>query len=343
MATYFRRFRTVPRGLALALALAVLTSSHVVPGQEPERREEELRRRAPQRERVLPPAKESGAADRDRERPTDRDQLRTGADRDVRDQRSTRDSSGAEQGRGSKGSPDPAILPGAGIPVAPPPLPPSSGWPVYGFEEEITLDCPEVWICPLDPADDYLAWKLVWQTSIPYRHFAELRGSGLSWAEVFEELDVEFWEPYYALGVTELPDSLMVPTDAALESLVLEVTSSIRLPRFPCDDPVVLDEWSTGGGLRRHVNDLLDEDIAQRISEETGWCVGSLMKSRELLGSWSRVTRRLSISPLIFEASFGIELQLEWADGRRHIRYPHEEAIRYVAESQLWPELSASY
>jgi hypothetical protein len=331
-----------PIWMGILILLLLAASPRGLGAQDPDERKETPRRRAPQRERVSPPVSHARDGGRAENRSSRQDQPRSQDGREIRDDRSTRNPPSGDQGGEQGDSTSPSVQPGASIPVAPPPLPPSSSWPVYGFEEEITLDCPDVWICPLDAVDDYLAWKLVWQTSIPYHHFAELRALDLSWAEVFDRLDVDFWEPYYALGETDVPDSLMMVDDASMRELVHQDTGGIRLPRFACEDPVVLDEWSTGGSLRRHVNDLTDEDIARRIAEETGWCVGSLMKAREVLGSWSRVARRLSISPLIFEASFGLELQLEWADGRRHIRYPQEEDVRYVAQSQLWPELSSS-
>ncbi len=212
-------------------------------------------------------------------------------------------------------------------------------------EEEFLLDCPDALVCPLNVVDDYLAWMLVRETSIPYRGIALLRSEGRSWAEIIDELGIAVWEVYAALGVSLPADDDPMREDL-LETAVGLSKAGIRLPVFRCEYPIEVNgvrdqpSFSSGSDLRSGDEgvDGVDEIIAGRIAEETGWCPDQLLEARSLLGSWSRVARHIYLSPFLFEASFGIDLTIDRVGGKRVLRYPPEKAIREVASRQAWPE-----
>jgi hypothetical protein len=206
-------------------------------------------------------------------------------------------------------------------------------------EPPIVLRCRDALVCPLNPRDDYLAWMLVRQTTIPYRGIAETLADVGSWEEAAKELSISDEEFYAALGQSPpREDDPLKPR--FIESAVEHHLAGVRLPRFACDYPVVL---KVDPELQRrwdlHPTDEIDDIVADRIADETGWCHDELIRAREALGTWGRVARKLSISPFLFEASFGLELRIDRVGRDRVARYPRDADIRDVAERGAWPEL----
>jgi hypothetical protein len=211
--------------------------------------------------------------------------------------------------------------------------------------EKLELDCDDALVCPLEPIDDFLAWKLVRQTSIPYRMIASARADGQSWAEALRALEVEPWEALAALGSEELVSDGPLDDDL-LQDAALGAASGVRLPSFGCELPVTIigvrdprlqSEDDFGFGANGQI-DYVAEAIADRISDETGWCRDELLEALGLLGSWTKVARDLYLSPYLFEASFGLDVVLETVGDEVLVRYPRDEDIHDIAERGAWPE-----
>lgn len=336
--------------IRLLLALLLLTTMATTAGAQDEDPRRERKPLREQREKQSPEKSKSEQERRDEPRESDRDR------RPIRDDRSDRDE--GAPGRGDRTDRDDDTPDSTGpvqtpawenprlVPDAPlTDLPGAGYYSDFSFEVAV-LDCPDAVVCWLEPLDDYYAWMLVGQTSIPYLNFALLRGDGLPWEEVLIELEIEPWEAYAAVGVEGPPADASRPlSDELLLDLAREHTVGISLPRFDCSFPVEIEgvapeDRSPDGRFDERYRDFVAEEIAARISEETGWCRSDLMQARRLLGSWSRVAKRLYISPFLFEASFGIELQIDQVGSRRLVRYPSEVVIREVAETGAWPEVT---
>lgn len=290
-------------------------------GGEPREQAEPLRRAQPQ-----PPAREERPrSDRDR----DQDKPKT------REPRET-----------PPAPPAPPRAPSQ-LPPATPLLPPSFGAsPNWLVEDFLVLDCRDARVCLLSPLDEYVAWMLAGQTTLPWRHLVDAKIDQRSWMEVLAYLDIALWELYAAFDLEmESASQDFPPTDAAVRGLAERHLNRIQPPTFHCRLPLELEGVSAyqldlQNGTSRALIDGIDDEIAARISDETGWCVDDLIAARKFLGDWPRTARELSISPFLFEVSFGI--QLDVLDLRtRVVRYPTEEQIRYVARRELWPELRA--
>lgn len=324
--------RTLGSPMLMALAIALCASTSVLAQETGERgrggsrdQGETLRRAEPrpparggQPVREIPP-------DRDR----DQDKPRTAPERPA--------------------DPAPSRPPGAPsqLPPATPLLPPSMGAPPqWLFEERIVLDCDTTRVCLLEPLDDYVAWMLSARTTIPWRYLVDARVDAGSWMEAIEFLDIAVWELYVALGQDASTNGTAPPlSDTEVRELATWHLQRIQPPSLSCNLPVELEGVSAyqldlQNGTQNSLIDAIDEEIAARIADETGWCIEDLLAARKFLGDWARAARELSISPFLFEVSFGI--QLDVLDLRtRIVRYPTEEQIRYVARGELWPELTA--
>lgn len=218
---------------------------------------------------------------------------------------------------------------------------------VWQEEDRIELDCPDHRVCAVDPLDEYLAWRLAAQTTIPWRHFIDGRIAERTWWDLLVELEVSAEEVYAALG-RDLPEDELdyLLADETLSERATEHLRGVRLPAFACTFPIPIEGWRRFGGSGRGDGsygtrelDWTDEAIADRIEEETGWCRDELLLARSVLGSWSAAARRLYLSPFLFEASFGIPLETQVLGSTKRVRYPAEEEIRDVAEFDRWPEL----
>ena len=282
----------------------------------------------------------------------------------------TRDDRGEDRGNGLRGEgeapgrvPDSPSPPETLTPRSPQTLSPPSATPYIPVtptytEREVEIHCDDTWVCVVDETDEYIAWMLSRQTSIPWKHFVIGRDEGLSWQALMDRLEIESWEFFAALDEeTPFDAKSTVLEDTRLRALAKAHLAGVDLRRFPCRFPVVLrgvgaqelpvrrhrgSPWPGDQRERRPVPlglDSVDDDIAERIVDETGWCFHSLIEAREFLGSWSRVAREFYLSPFLFEASFGIELEVRWLESRRRVEYPTEDRIREVAMNEAWPEL----
>jgi len=281
-------------------------------------------------------------------------------------QNETRDTRDEDRGGGLRGQGEPPDRPPA-PPLADPhgpkttqpyTVPPSGPTyiptvPTYQ-EQEIEIYCDDAWVCVVDELDEYIAWMLSRQTSIPWKHFVAGRDEGLSWQALVDQLGVESWEIFAALD-EEAPFDVKTTAlqDARLRAMAKAHLAGVDLRRFDCGFPVLLRGVSAEERNPRRSPfqtqhrrvappglDSVDDDIAARIESETGWCFQSLIEARKFLGSWSRVAREFYLSPFLFEASFGLELDVRWLDSRRRVEYPNEDRIREVAIKDAWPELS---
>lgn len=326
-------------GLCACLLLSTLVAPDVAAQSEREReprreeqqrlREKEGRRTPPSRDRV-----DRHHSDRDR----DQDKPRTRG----------------EDGRGGPGGSDD---PDGDLPPLSKPIPSSPAVPLppagFGagsldlFEEYLLLDCEDTRVCLLAPLDDYVAWMLSGQTTIPWRILVDARIDTGSWVESMVELGIETWELYYAFDRDPPPSELAAyVSDDDVRDLAIEHLGGIEPPGYPCRLPVELEgisqrEMDRVNGTDHSYLDSVDDDIAARIEEETGWCRDDLREARRFLGSWARTARQLHVSPFLFEVSFGIRLDVLDLRGKRVVRYPTEGEIRYVAENELWPEVAS--
>ena len=319
--------RTVCTQLLVAVAIGLCAP---VPAAAQEARERgEPREQVEPLRRVEPRAPARGARpirDTDPDRARDQDKPRTSPDR-----------------------PTPADPPRAPsqLPPSMPLLPPSMGaMPHWVFEEYLELDCETTRVCLLEPLDDYVAWMLSAQTTIPWRYLVDARVDEPTWMQALDSLDIRIWELYAALGRDAPTNGSGAPlSDVEVRRLAKEHLSRIQAPSFSCRLPVELEGVSAyqldqQNGTRTSLIDGIDLEITERIADDTGWCSDDLIAARKFLGDWARTARELSISPFLFEVSFGIELEILHLR-ERVVRYPTEEEIRYVAQNELWPELRA--
>jgi len=210
------------------------------------------------------------------------------------------------------------------------------------FEEHLIFDCETVRICELEPLDAYAAWMIAAQTTFPWKVIVDARTRANSWAQALEALDIRPWEVLWAFDLST--DARHFPTDTGMRELAKRHLGEIRPPAWNCRFPVELEGVSAEEIERRagripRALDWIDTGIAERIAEETGWCVDDLLEARRFLGSWPRVARQLYISPFLFEASFGIRLNIQALGLTLRARYPLEQEMRRVVEGELWPEV----
>ena len=210
-----------------------------------------------------------------------------------------------------------------------------------GFEERIVLPCESVRVCALDPLDSYAAWMLSGQTTYPWRTIVDTQVETGAWPETFEALEIRPWEVYAAFD-QEIAGARF-PSHEMVRRLAQVHLGPVVMPAFRCDYPVTLEGISAeqmdrlAGGTSAPL-DWVDEEIATRIVQETGWCRDDLLVARRFLGSWPRVARHLYLSPFLFESSFGIQLAIQNLGTTSRVRYPQEEEIRTIVEADLWPE-----
>ncbi len=273
--------------------------------------------------------------------------------RDRVDPSRDRDSSEHGRGKDDRQRPDAerrkgeAPLPALG--AMPPPPPPQLWLPnsVSAREELLELNCPQARVCELDAVEEHFAWLLAEQTTLPWKAVVDARREHEHWIDVFAALEIEPWEVYAALGRRLPPGD---PRDALDDDRLAEIVAAeldgLELPHFRCELPVAIEGVSVEQrerfeheGQRRNRLDWVDEVIARRLEDETGWCADDLLRARSFLGSWPRVARIVYLSPMVFEASFGIELRVQVLGSKKRLRYPPEEWIRDVAENDRWPEL----
>ena len=203
---------------------------------------------------------------------------------------------------------------------APPPLDGlvfDGGW---DLEPDVAA-CEEAMVCPLDRWDDYLAWQLVRTTGIPYWQFAYERLDGWSWYAILDRLEIEREEFHAALNVDWPRRGLF--SDEDVRMTVAQQVGRHVLPEFSCEIPIQVPAFASIPYLADGVN----EDIAELISQDTLWCVDTLLSLHGHLRDWGAVARVLYLSPYMFESIFGLDLVVHPSGV---VEYPHESDVRFA-------------